>query len=35
MLMKTCIYRGCVIPVTGTGMHKCRYWCQCKSGVSG
>jgi len=22
-------------PVTGTGMHKCRYWCGCKSGVSG
>jgi len=34
-VMKTFICRGCVIPVTGTGHTKCRYWCQRKSGVSG
>jgi len=30
--MKTFVCRGCVNPVWYR-MHKCRYWCQCKSGV--
>jgi len=29
-VMKSFVCRGCVNPVT-----KCRYCCQCKSGVSG
>jgi len=37
-VMKTFVCKGCVNPVTGIGhthrTHKCRYWCQCKSGVS-
>jgi len=35
-VMKTFICRVCTNPVTGTWYkaHKCRYWCQCKSGVT-
>jgi len=37
-VMKTFVRKGCMNPVTRTGRttsHKCRYWCQCKSGDSG
>jgi len=33
-VMKSFICKGCLNPVSYRS-HKCRYWCQCKSGVNG
>ena len=36
-VMKSFICRGCMNPVSSTGHTSvdCRFWCRCKSGVSG